>query len=92
MTITDTGTARQAAHTGQAPPQRAIATWIFVRAAQSVRLARIASSTPQVLVIGPDGRRQLHVSRSEEDLGLVQMALERRLQRYGWSYEGCIHG
>lgn len=69
--------------------RRAVTTWVFTRHSESVRLARVGSDAPQLVIIGPGCRREIRVGRTEDDLGMLQLALERRLQRHGWSYEGC---
>lgn len=68
----------------------AITTWIFSRAAQSVRVARIGCAPPQLVVTGPGRNQHVHIGESEDHIGVVQLAIERQLHRQGWSYEGCV--
>lgn len=68
--------------------------WLFVRAAESIHLTRLHGPTPRLLVVGPGHERQEHSSATEDGLSMVQVALESRLRRTGWSFVGqvsCIH-
>lgn len=64
-----------------------VAAWLFVKAHASVRLVRV-SHPPALVVLGPGQHRERHRASDDHQLNALHAAVEARLRREGWAYEG----